>query len=211
MQGIVNYPMFLLAGILLNITPGADTIYILSRSVAGGRSAGILSTFGVSTGILVHTTLAALGLSVVLRESLFLFSLVKYTGAAYLVFLGARSLLQKKGEMFGLDRPGRQEASRWKLYFSGVLTNVLNPKVALFFLAFLPQFINPALPRPGSSFFLLGLTFTFTGTLWCLFIAVVASRVSRLLRESPSFSILLEKMAGAVFLALGVRVALSKS
>ena len=209
MQGIVNYPVFLLAGILLNITPGADTIYILSRSVAGGRSAGILSTFGVSTGILVHTTLAALGLSVVLSESLFLFSLVKYAGAAYLVFLGARTLLQSKGDMFALDPSGRNDASRWTLYLSGVLTNVLNPKVALFFLAFLPQFINPGFPRPGLSFFLLGLTFTFTGTLWCLFLSVVASRVSRLLRESPSFSILLEKIAGAVFLILGVRVALS--
>ncbi len=210
MQDIINYQAFLLAGILLNITPGADTIYILSRSVAGGRKAGVVSTLGISTGILVHTTLAALGLSVILSESVVLFRLVKYAGAAYLVFLGIKSLLQKNGTIFSHSTGLPERTSGWRLYAAGVLTNVLNPKVSLFFLAFLPQFINPLGSSPGLSFFLLGITFTITGTIWCLFLSSAASKISRLLRDSPSCSLILEKIAGSIFLSMGLLVAVRK-
>ena len=135
MFGILNFSAFIIAGILLNLTPGADTMYILGRSIANGRRAGILSALGISTGSLVHTVLAALGLSVLLAESQLAFSIVKYLGAGYLIYLGIKSIAAKPAEQLLLEQHGgAQKASR--IYWSGILTNVLNPKVALFYLAF---------------------------------------------------------------------------
>ena len=142
MFGIHDFPLFVVSCILLNITPGQDTMYIIGRSMAQGRQAGIMSVLGIMTGVLVHTLLAALGLSVILATSSLAFTVVKIAGAAYLIWIGIS---------FMTARPDPQQASNapatppntWKIYKQGVLTNVLNPKVALFFLSFLPQFVSP--------------------------------------------------------------------
>src|ERR1051325_3118418 len=160
---IHNFALFLTAGILLNLIPGPDTAYILGCSMAQGREAGIASAFGISVGSMFHTGAAALGLSAFLATTAWAFTAVKFVGAAYLIFLGARMLFQKQS---GLPIPGRFRGSGSAAAFrQGILTNILNPKVALFFLAFLPQFIDPAAPSKVAAFLLLGFTFVFTGTL----------------------------------------------
>src|SRR6476659_1322301 len=141
MFGIHDFGLFLVAGILLNLTPGPDTLYILGRSVAQGREAGIASAFGISLGSIFHTCAAALGLSAILATSALAFSAIKLLGGAYLVFLGVKMLLDRRKR---LSLPAHFRWSTTAAAFrQGVLTNILNPKVALFFLAFLPQFIDP--------------------------------------------------------------------
>ncbi|HUS02824.1 MAG TPA: LysE family translocator, partial [Chitinophagaceae bacterium] len=175
MLGIQHYETFLLAGILLNLTPGNDTIYILSRTVAQGRKAGVMSVLGIATGSLVHTFFAAVGLSVIIANSTALFNIIKYAGAAYLFYIGIRMIVSKSS-IIKLDQP--EDEKYKKIYWQAVLTNVLNPKVALFFISFLPQFIDPTYTDHYLSFIVLGLSFTVTGTLWCLVLALFASVIS---------------------------------
>jgi threonine/homoserine/homoserine lactone efflux protein len=141
MFGIHDFALFLTTGILLNLAPGPDTAYILGRSIAQGRTAGIASALGISVGSIAHTTAAALGLSAFLATSAWAFQAVKLIGAAYLVFLGVRAFFQRSEK---LRVPARFNTTQIVAAFrQGILTNLLNPKVALFFLAFLPQFIDP--------------------------------------------------------------------
>jgi threonine/homoserine/homoserine lactone efflux protein len=205
--GIINFPVFLAAGILLNLTPGTDTLYILGRSMAHGTRAGILSALGISTGSMIHTAAAATGLSFILSTSATAFAVVKYCGAVYLVYLGVRIFLptRKSGRTTGDEKTA---VCYRKFYVSGIITNVLNPKVALFFLAFLPQFIDPAYPHPVVSFLLLGGTFIVTGTCWCLLLAVFSARFSLLLQRSSRAGLVVEKLTGILFVGLGVKLAL---
>ena len=178
MFGITNFETFLIAATLLNITPGADTIYILSRSISQGKKAGILSAFGISTGSLVHCIIAAFGLSVIIAQSANAFITIKYLGAAYLIFLGVKALITKSKNELELEQVQIKKVSNRKIYISGILTNILNPKVALFFLAFLPQFIDPNYATNSLSFIILGLAFITTGTIWCLLLALFSAKVS---------------------------------
>lgn len=203
MFGIVHYEMFLIAGIILNITPGSDTIYILSRSIAQGRKAGIYSVLGITAGCAVHTVLAALGLSVILAQSALAFMLVKIAGALYLAYLGITTLLAKNSTLVS---PTDQVMSNRETFLQGLLTNVLNPKVALFFISFLPQFIDPQNSYGIVPFILLGITFLTTGTLWCLFLVFCSSRVTTLLRQSSKAAARMNKICGGIYLLLGVKL-----
>ena len=209
MFGIINFDTFLIAGLIMNLTPGADTMYILSRSLAQGKKAGILSALGISTGAIIHTLFATLGLSIILAKSSMAFEIVKYLGAAYLLFLGAKTIFKKADRTFELNNENGIVSYK-QIYFSGVLTNVLNPKVALFFLAFLPQFIDPEYARSSVPFLLLGLTFLMTGTIWCLILAVFASNLSARLRKSYIVKRWLEKITGGIFIAIGLKLASMK-
>lgn len=209
MFGIVNFEAFLLAGILLNLTPGSDTMYILGRSMSQGKKAGLLSALGISTGALVHTIFAALGLSIILAQSATAFNLVKYLGALYLIYLGIRMILSKPKPDFNPNE-GLEKIDPRKIYFSGIVTNILNPKVALFFLAFLPQFIDPNYTNSTLSFLILGLTFVTTGTIWCLLLALFSSRLSEKIKQNYKIKIWLDKITGSVFILLGVKLALMK-
>jgi threonine/homoserine/homoserine lactone efflux protein len=205
--GIEHYTAFVLAGILLNLTPGADTLYILTRSIAQGRKAGLYSVLGISTGCLVHTSLAAFGLSLILRESVLAYSIVQYAGAGYLLYLGVRAILDKKNP-FVNQAVDIGEVNYRSIYTQAVLTNVLNPKVALFFLSFLPQFIDPRNPYGAIPFLILGCTFLTTGTLWCFCLAFFASRITKAMRENRGGGRILQKISGIIFLGLGLRIAL---
>ena len=207
MLGIQHYETFLLAGILLNLIPGNDTIYILSRAIAQGRKAGIMSVLGIGTGSLVHTTFAAVGLSVIIAQSPVLFNVIKYAGAAYLFYIGLRMIFSKSS-VIKLDDPGNEKYR--KIYWQAVLTNVLNPKVALFFISFLPQFIDPAYSNHYLSFLVLGLSFTATGTLWCLLLALFASLISAALIKNNKAGNYLTKACGFILVGLGIKVALVK-
>ena len=207
MLGIHAYPVFVLTGILLNLTPGQDTMFIIGRSLANGTRAGVAAALGICVGSIGHTLLAALGLSAILAASPLAFTLVKLAGAIYLVYLGARLLLTKHPHREArLPGPPARAAVR-SAFTQGILTNLLNPKVALFFLALLPQFIDPASARKTLAFVALGATFVTTGPIWCLVLAAAAGRLQAFFRRNPSAGVLLDRLVGALFLALGARLA----
>lgn len=203
MFGTVHPEVFLLAGILLNITPGADTIYILSRSIAQGRRAGVYSVLGIISGCAVHTLAAALGLSVILSQSALAFTLVKTMGAIYLGYLGINALLTRDNGLFTLTET-RLEMKN--IYFQGLLTNALNPKVALFFLSFLPQFIDPYNTYGTLPFLLLGGIFLMTGTIWCLMLVLFSANMTSFLREKPKTAGIMNKICGVIYILLGVKL-----
>jgi threonine/homoserine/homoserine lactone efflux protein len=209
MLGVHDLPVFIVAGLVLNMTPGPDTFYILGRSLSQGRGAGIVSALAISTGCLFHTTAAALGLSALLAKSAFAFELVRYAGAAYLIYLGARMIFLR-GAQSEDDAKVQPAASLWAIYRQGVLTNVLNPKVALFFLAFLPQFIDPATQTRVAAFLLLGIIFTFNGTLWCIALAYFAAQLSGRLRTNRAAHVTLHRGTGVLFVGLGAKLAFSR-
>jgi threonine/homoserine/homoserine lactone efflux protein len=194
------------AGLALNLTPGPDMLYVATRSTGEGRAAGLVSAFGIATGCLVHITALALGLSAVLATVPALYDAVRYLGAAYLCYLGARALITPSQ----LHLEGRLEPRRLTAIFrQGVLTNVLNPKVALFFLALLPQFVDPARGSPARQIILLGLLFNTTGTIVNALVAVGASRATTWIRSKPRSLALAQRATGAIFIGLGLRLAVS--
>ena len=206
MIGIENFPLFLVSCILLNITPGQDTLYIVGRSVAQGKLAGAWSVCGIMTGVLIHTLLAALGLSTILATSALAFGIVKFAGAGYLIWLGVEMLRRDGGKIQPLpDRP----LNPWALYRQGVLTNVLNPKVALFFLSFLPQFVSPHSGHGVVPFLILGMVFFTTGSLWCLILVMGAAWATDRWRRGTGAGAILGKLTGTVFVVLGLKLAFS--
>jgi threonine/homoserine/homoserine lactone efflux protein len=207
MFGIHDFGLFLATGVLLNLTPGPDTVYILGRSITHGRRAGVASALGISVGSIFHTCAAALGLSAFLATSASAFTAVKLAGAAYLIFLGVRALLERNHDLSLPAQFKRNDAAA--AFRQGVLTNILNPKVALFFLAFLPQFIEAATPSKMVAFLILGLTFVTTGTLWCLILAWFSSAFSARLRGNTTAAALLNRIVGSLFIFLGLRLALA--
>ena len=208
MFGIHDFGLFLGAAILLNLTPGPDTVYILGRTIAQGREAGIASAFGISLGSIFHTCAAALGLSAILATSAVAFGAIKLLGGAYLIFLGIKMILDRRRQLSLPSSFRRRTTSA--AFRQGILTNILNPKVALFFLAFLPQFIDPGSNAKIAAFISLGLTFVTTGTIWCLVLAWFASAFSKRLRTNETISQWLNRTAGALFVFLGVRLATVK-
>ena len=174
-----------------------------------GRKAGVFSVLGIATGALIHTLAAALGLSLLLTTSASLFHVLKIAGSVYLIYLGIRMMIEKSTP-FENRQPGFDRTDLRKIYLQGVLTDVLNPKVALFFLSFLPQFINTAESRGPVPFLILGGTFVTTGTSWCLFLAYAASYVTKTLREKTHIARRLQKISGLIFIGLGLQIALSK-
>ena len=209
MFGIHDFVLFVTTGILLNLTPGPDTVYILGRSLAHGRRAGVASALGISVGSVLHTCAAALGLSAFLATSAWAFTAVKLAGAAYLIFLGVRALLERNRDLAIPAHFKRNDAA--SAFWQGTLTNILNPKVALFFLAFLPQFIDAASPSKTIAFLILGLTFVTTGTVWCLVLAWFSSAFSARLRESPTIAALLNRIVRTLFIFLGLRLATTRT
>jgi RhtB (resistance to homoserine/threonine) family protein len=209
MPGIENYLGFIIAGVLLNLTPGADTMYILTRSISQGRKAGIYSVYGIVTGAMVHTLFAAFGLSVILSTSATIFAMIKYAGVIYLMYLGIK-MISDKSNIFEEKNLNFKERSLFRIYRQGMLTNLLNPKVALFYLSFLPQFIrldNPYGPLP---FLILGFTFITTGTIWCMFLAYSSSFMTKTLRNNTKTGKYLQKLSGVIFIILGLKLALGK-
>jgi threonine/homoserine/homoserine lactone efflux protein len=203
MFGITYYELFIATGIMLNLTPGSDTIYILSRSIGQGSKAGVYACLGISTGCIVHTLLAALGLSVILAQSALAFMAVKIAGAVYLGYLGITTLMAKKNTMLALDQ---STIANRDIYWQGLLTNVLNPKVALFFLSFLPQFIDPENAYGITPFILLGLTFFLTGTIWNLLLVLFSSGITAFLRQNNTVANLMNKICGGIYVLLGVKL-----
>ena len=209
MPDLHEYLLFVGAGLLLNITPGADMLFVVSNAGRHGLTRGIVAALGVFAGTLVHITLAVAGLSALLAASATAFTLVKYVGAAYLVYLGARLLLRRRHAASASD-PGTERGPAPALgtvFRRGLLINVLNPKIALFFLAFLPQFIDPAAGDRMLAFAALGLTFNTTGTMVNSLAALATVGVGQL-PAVRAIGRVAERLVGALFVGLGVRLAM---
>lgn len=205
MFGIHDFGLFLAAGILLNLTPGPDTVYILGRSIAQGREAGVASALGISLGSIFHTCAAALGLSAILATSALAFGTIKLIGGGYLIFLGIKMILDRRKQ---LSLPSNfRRRTTIAAFRQGILTNILNPKVALFFLAFLPQFIDPAAPTKALAFLLLGCLFNFNSLFVNIPVACLAARAGRRFRANAALARWMTGAIGALFVALAARLA----
>lgn len=223
MLGIVGYGGFVASAAALCLTPGIDTIYILTRTIAGGRREGFASALGINCGLVVHTVLVATGLSLVLAASPVAFGIIKVAGAAYLAVMGVRSIVsggssfsavgdraEKDGERdAGSARGGVLSGSALCVFGQGVLTNVLNPKIILFFLALLPQFVATPNEYGPLPFLALGLTYVALSTLWTMVIVLVAGPFSRLLTSSERAGRLTSVVSGLVYIALGATIFLT--
>ena len=196
--------LFMSAGLALNLTPGPDMLYVATRSASDGRAAGLVSALGIAVGCLGHLAALTFGLAALLSRVPAAYDVVRLAGAAYLAYLGMRALIRP--QPLSLDtRVAR--SSLGAVFRQGVFTNLLNPKVALFFLAFLPQFVDPARGSPVTQIVLLGLLFNCSGTLVNAVVADVASRATAWLRAQEAASRRLQRLTGAIFVALGVRLA----
>jgi threonine/homoserine/homoserine lactone efflux protein len=204
MPGIHQYWFFIATAVVLVITPGQDTFFILGRSLAGGRTAGIAAALGITAGSVIHTILAALGLSALLATSPYAFMAVKFAGAAYLIYIGIRALMTRAAKLPGEES---RDAGRWDAFRQGIVSNLLNPKVALFFLALMPQFIDAASANKVAAFLMLGFSFVTLGVIWCVVLAIAAAQLRGWFLRRPSMAGVLNRVAGAMFIALGLKLA----
>ena len=208
MLGTQDLLLFVVSGLLLNVTPGPDTLYIVGRASTQGLKAGVVAALGIGAGTLVHITAAALGVSALIAASATAFTVLKLVGAAYLVYVGI-SLMRARRDAGAADLP-LARASMRTVFFQGFWTNVLNPKVALFFLAFLPQFVDPQAPAKAATLFFLGFLFNLNGTLWNLFVAWSSARLGGALLRNSAAMRWFDRCVGALFVYLGVRLAFSR-
>jgi threonine/homoserine/homoserine lactone efflux protein len=204
--GIHDLALFASAALLVNLTPGPDMLFVAGTSAARGQRDGVFAALGVGLGCMLHIALAALGLSALLAASATAFTVVKWVGAAYLVWVGITML--RAGGSRDVDARTAVPASSMKVFWQGATTNALNPKVALFFLAFLPQFVDADSAHQALAFLLLGLIFVFNGTLWCLGVAAFAARAAGRIRASGRVLLWINRGLGGLFVYLGVRVAM---
>jgi threonine/homoserine/homoserine lactone efflux protein len=201
--------VFSVAALALLVVPGPAVVYIVTRSVDQGRTAGLVSVLGIHLGSLVHVAAAALGLSAILVSSALAFGVVKYAGAAYLIVLGIRKLVSTEEPIEHDGDP--PHASHRRIFWQGALVNVLNPKTALFFLAFLPQFVDVDRGAVWVQMLALGMTFVALGMLSDATYALLAARAGRLLRSSRRFRRTRRYVTGGVYVSLGAAAALSGS
>jgi len=210
MFGIHDLALFVVSGLLLNIMPGPDSLLIMTRSATQGWRAGSAAALGIGTGTFVHIFAAALGLSAILATSAAAFTVVKLLGAAYILYLAVGMLLSKRGDGAAAQPLTVAPLPLRRIYAQGILTNVLNPKVALFFLAFVPQFIDANAPHKAAAFLILGAIFNINGMLWCHALALFTAQARARLKLNPAVAQWLNRATGGLFVWLGVKLALAK-
>ncbi|MCW3465186.1 LysE family translocator [Chitinophaga nivalis] len=209
MLGVDNLSGFILAAIIVVTTPGIDTIMVLTRSISKGKTAGIYSALGVSAGLIVHTCAATFGLSLLLARSAIAFGIIKYLGAAYLIYIGYKALTTNAQGMeikpTAMDITGRKQ-----MFLTAFISDVLNPKIAIFFLAFLPQFIHATAITNPIPYLLLGAIMFVITLIWCSFLALMGSKAANLFNKHKHAEKWMNKTSGIVFILLGLKVALTK-
>ena len=210
MLGIHHFWVFLSAGLLLNITPGPDMIYVATRSSGQGKMAGIASSFGIGTGALIHIMAAAIGLSALIFYSSVAFEFVKWVGASYLIYLGIKSILDANSKNESSVTALSKNESLFSIYKKGIFVDLLNPKVALFFLAFLPQFANPTSPYFAINIIMLGLIFDCCGTIINILVAHFFAGLGRWLDKKTMFHKAKSWFSGCIYIILGIGIASSK-
>jgi RhtB (resistance to homoserine/threonine) family protein len=212
MLGITHFGFFLVAVFLLNVTPGPDTAYIVGRSVAQGRGAGLVSALGISAGCCVHSLACAFGLTALLAASATAFTVIKIVGAIYLVYLGVRLVLTKHETQPAAQAevakvPAAAARPLRQLFLSGFWTNVLNPKVVLFFVSFFPQFVSTASEHKALAFLTLGAVFVVMSMVWNSFVAWIAGSVTQRFSGKPGMKKWLDRTVGSAFVGLGLKLA----
>ena len=198
--------LFVVASVVLLLTPGPAVLYIVARSVQQGRAAGLASVLGIHLGTIVHIAAAAVGLSALIVSSALAFAVVKYLGAAYLIWIGLRTLMTREPDA---EAPAPPPARLGRVFRDGFVVNLLNPKTAIFFLAFLPQFVDPAEGAVHWQILLLGLTFMGLGILSDGMFALTAGTAGEFLRRSRGFLKVQRWFAGTSFIGLGLVAALA--
>lgn len=204
-MGIENFIAFLVTAVIFVITPGMDTLFVLNKSIGQGRRSGVLASLGINAGVMIHTLLGAVGLSVILAQSPFGFAIVKYLGAAYILYMGIMGFRSKKDVFQPSDSDiiaNRRKGDFW----SGFITNVFNPKVALFFIAFFPQFIIPENISSPIPFIALGITYALIGIVWLLTLSFCAGTLTEKIRKNPKIGLRLNKISGVIFMGMAVMV-----
>ena len=211
MFGIHDLPLFILAGLLLNITPGPDMLYIAGRTASQGFRSGLAAVMGINAGCLVHTLAGAIGFSAILMASAEAFLVVKLVGAAYLVYVGISLLREKQSTSNAMKISDALPLKTMRAAFwQGFLTNVLNPKIALFFLAFLPQFIVADSATKPSAFVALGIIFIFNSLFVTIGFAALVAQASAQFQRSSRIALWLNRSCGALFIAIGVKLAVTE-
>ncbi len=200
--------LFLTAAFIINVSPGPDILYILSRTFAHGKRTGFVSSLGVCTGALFHITLVAFGLSAVLSASVVVFSAIKYTGAVYLCYLGIKSFFSGRGDSLP-EKQFKGEISFAEAFRQGVLVDIFNPKVAIFFIAFIPQFIRPEHGSFAQQTFLLGGIIIFMAIPIEWTIVILADKAVSIINDKPFIGGIIDKIAGTILIGLGINLVLS--
>ena len=203
----VSWLLFTVASLVLIVTPGQDMVLVMSRSIAQGAAAGVATAAGVSVGLVGHTVLVTLGLGAILRASEWLFIALKLAGAAYLIYLGI-ALLRTRGVALAVHAASQRSVAR--LFIDGALSNISNPKIAIFYFAFLPQFVLPGAAHPTLSVFALGLLFAALTFLVKGPVGFFAGLLSAWLRSRPGFLVWLYRSSGAILIGLGIRLAFER-
>lgn len=213
MLDITNFGLFAFSVFLLSVTPGPDMAYVIGQSVANGRRAGIVSASGVALGSCTHAIASTLGLTALITASPVMFTAIKYIGASYLMFLGGKMLLGtfiSKKDREDAAPQNTRKVSAYRLLSRGFITTLTNPKVLLFFISFFPQFVTPEGEQHAASFLLLGLTYAFIAFLTDVTFAILAGSTAGAVAGNRKLQNLLDRIVGATFIALGVRLALTR-
>ncbi|HKM77759.1 MAG TPA: LysE family translocator [Candidatus Bathyarchaeia archaeon] len=206
MSNAAPFLVFLVATVALNLSPGPDMLYVISRTLEGGRRAGIISAFGIGVGTLVHMSVAAVGLSALLISFPLAYQTIRIIGAAYLVFLGVRIIRSNPQTRERLNGREKCQTSLMAIFHQGVITNVLNPKVALFFLAFLPQFVDYSAGVFALQILFLGLVFDCSGTTWNVIVAILAGKANSLIQGRPEILRIQRTLPGLILIGLGLLI-----
>jgi threonine/homoserine/homoserine lactone efflux protein len=206
MPGIINFPLFIITSIIIIMAPGPDFIYVTTRGVAQGKRAGTLSALGISVGLLIHTLLAAFGLSAIIHASRIAYEVIKYLGAGYLIYLGIKSLLTKES----LIKENEKKTDNKNAFHQGVLTNVFNPKAIITFMAFLPQFVDIKISHPIAQFLFLGFILALTAVIWFGIVGYFAGLVGSFVKKNKVFQRAIKYLSGSILILLGLRLAVRK-
>ena len=207
MDSLSYWIVFLTAALIINITPGPDLFLIISKTISQGRKTGFITSLGACSGAMVYVIATALGLSSILATSPLAFDLIKYAGAAYLVYLGLMAF-KSKGMRININKRSHKKISNWKAFNQGVLVDLLNPKVAVFFMAFLPQFYRAELGHPSLQIFILGSIVVFVAMIVEFSVVLTASKTTSFFQSNPTFSMWMDRVLGSVLISLGIRLAL---
>ncbi len=204
-MGIENFITFLVTAFIFTITPGIDTLFVLNKSISQGKKSGIHATLGINLGILIHTLFAALGFTVLMAKSVYAFMIIKYLGALYLLYMGIISLKTQQS-LIAVESELKPVKKQKNDFWSGFITNLLNPKVALFFLALFPQFINPNALENPIPFMLLGLSFAAIGVVWYLSLTFFAGQFSEQFKRHPKAGVRLNQISGFIFILMALLI-----
>ncbi|MEO8514210.1 MAG: LysE family translocator [Ignavibacteria bacterium] len=204
MPEVNNILLFAIAGLTLNITPGPDMMFVITRSISEGSKSGVISSLGIATGSIFHTLAVAFGLSALLMAVPAAYEIIKYTGAAYLVYLGIKMIVKKQSLQVESEK---KPVKMHSVYYQAILTNIFNPKVALFFLAFLPQFVNNSHDITSQIIFL-GILFNINATIVNILVALTAGKMGKAIKSKLNNSRIFKWITASVFIGLGVRLAM---